>query len=279
MVKMSTVWDRTAEFLSDNIATLLPLALFAFFIPASIEGNFAAAGDGRAPGPVLGLRLIQIAFALLSLWGTLAITAMALDIAGEERPGAIALRRLPAAVLVSIVMLFCAGLLCLPVIGILVANGYDLTAMTNGQNAGITPTIAATLAISVLVLFFIFLWLGARLMLTSAVIVRERRVVSAISQSWALTRGATLRIVGVIILYLIVSWVAQLAANMVFGSVFALVAGGDGDGEGITLAGVLTSVVVAAVRTIFLVIPPAFTAKLYLTLAARAGLRGTATAA
>ena len=106
MVKMSTVWDRTAEFLSDNIATLLPLALFAFFIPASIEGNFAAAGDGRAPGPVLGLRLIQIAFALLSLWGTLAITAMALDIAGEERPGAIALRRLPAAVLVSIVMLW-----------------------------------------------------------------------------------------------------------------------------------------------------------------------------
>jgi hypothetical protein len=40
MVKMSTVWDRTAEFLSDNIGAIVPVALLAFFVPASIGGSF-----------------------------------------------------------------------------------------------------------------------------------------------------------------------------------------------------------------------------------------------
>ena len=271
MVKMGTVWDRTAEFLSDNIAAILPIALLAFFVPASIEGNFEAAMTGADAGFKAVLYGLQFLFALVSVWGSLAITAMALDIASERSAANIATRRFLPALLVSVVIF---GGLCLPVLpiaGLLAANGYDMTAMARGNSAELSVQMAGFIALYGLALLILILWLAARLIVATPVVVRENRTLSAISQSWSLTRGAALRIIGVILLYAIVSWVAGLAAKTVFGSIFALVAGNDG--EGVTLASVMTSIVVAAVQAAFMVIPPAFTAKLYLALTAQAGFR------
>jgi len=274
MVKMGNVWDRTAEFLSDNIGAVLSIALVAFFVPASIEGNFAAAGAGAGAGLKLLLAALQLGFAVLALWGSLAITAMALDTAAPEGAGRAALRRLPAALLVSIVTILGALLLASPILIMLVAAGYDFTAMQRmeGMELGRLPVTA--IALYGIALLIVLIWLAARLVVTTPVIVRERRMLGALAQSWRLTRGYALRIVGVLILYVVVAWVAHLAASTVFGSIFALVAGGDG--EGVTLAGVLTSIVVAAVQTAFSVLMPAFTAKLYLALIAEAGLRASA---
>ena len=36
---MSTVWDRTAEFLSDNLAALTPIVLLGIFVPLTLLGN------------------------------------------------------------------------------------------------------------------------------------------------------------------------------------------------------------------------------------------------
>ncbi|WP_052507689.1 glycerophosphoryl diester phosphodiesterase membrane domain-containing protein [Sphingomonas hengshuiensis] len=270
---MGTVWDRTAEFLSDNIGMVLPVALLAFFVPASIEGNFEAAMAGGSIALTAVLRGLQLAFAVLSLWGTLTLTAMALDLSGETTAGRIGAQRLVPAIVVSLVLLAAAVVLALPVLGILVAGGVDLTAMASGAIPEVDGQTAGIASLYLLVLFVAMLWIGARLIVTTPAIVRENRWLSAIRQSWRLTRGSTLRIVGVILLYALVSWVAQLAANTVFGSIFALVAGGDG--QGVTLAGVLTSIVTAAVQTAFMVILPAFEAKLYLALTAQAGLRST----
>ncbi|UZK66030.1 glycerophosphoryl diester phosphodiesterase membrane domain-containing protein [Sphingomonas sp. M1-B02] len=274
MVKMGTVWDRTAEFLSDNIGALLPISLLAFFVPASIEGNFEAAMVGATPGLVITLYLVQLAFAILSVWGSLVITAMALDLASSETAGALAGRRLGPALLVWIVMLLVIMAMALPIPMVLAANGADAMAIARGEDMAISGPVATFVALYALLLLVLLFWLAARLIVATPVIVRENRMFGALRQSWRLTRGLALRIVGVLILYAIVSWVAQLAANTVFGSIFALVAGG---GEGVTLAGVLTSIVVAAVQTAFMVIAAAFTAKLYLALTAQAGLR-TATA-
>lgn len=273
MVKMGTVWDRTAEFLSDNIGTVLPVALLAFFVPASIEGNFEAAMTGAGTGLVAVLRVAQLAFAILSLWGTLTITAMALDMGGEDGAARIAQRRLPAAIVVWLVLLLAAFVLALPVLAILVIGGVDLEALAAGSIPEISPTTATIVAFYTLALVLVLLWASARLIVSTPVIVREGRWLSAIPQSWRLTGGSTLRIIGVILLYVLVSWVAQLAANTVFGSIFALVAGGGG--EGVSLAGILTSIVTAGVQTAFLVLMAAFEAKLYLALTAQAGLRGT----
>ena len=73
-----------------------------------------------------------------------------------------------------------------------------------------------------------------------------------------------MRLVGVLILYAIVATIAVLAAKMVFGSIFALIAPNDGD---IGLATVLTSIVVAAVSTAFKGIAAIFVAKLYQAIA------------
>jgi hypothetical protein len=274
MVKMGNVWDRTAEFLSDNIAAILPIALIAFFIPASIAGNFDAASLGASPGVRLSLGMVQVAFAVLSVWGSLAITAMALDIAGTEGPARIALRRLPATLLVSIVLLLGLLLLATPIGVILALSGTDFAAMPDPSAVKLDPSSAGAIGIYGVVLFFVLLWLFARLIVVTPVIVREGRMFGAIPQSWRLTRGSALRIVGVLILYVVVAWVAQLAAVTVFGTIFALIAGGDG--EGISLAGVLTSIVAGAVQTGFSVLMPAFIAKLYLALIAEVGLHSSA---
>jgi len=271
MVKMSIVWDRTAEFLSDNIAAVLPIALLTFFVPASIEGNFAAAMTGAGEGLKIVLYVLQLVFALVSLWGSLAITAMALDIATERSAANIATRRLIPALVVSIVMIVVASALVLPVPGILAFNGYDMAAMARGENVNMSMAVAGFIVLYLLALMLLLLWVIARLIVATPVVVRESRVLSAFGQSWRLTRGSALRIVGVIILFAIVSSVAALAAKTVFGSIFALVAG---NGDGVTLSSVMTSIVVAAVQSAFMVVPPVFTAKLYLALTA-AGFRQT----
>jgi hypothetical protein len=271
MVKMSTVWDRTAEFLSDNIGAIVPIALIAFFVPASISGNFDAVFLTATPGVILALRLVQLAFAILSVWGSLVITAMALERAGGEPATTTARRRLLPALAVSVALGILMMALTLPAPLFLAANGYDLTAIARGEMVAISPAAAGFIWIYFLVLLIALGWVGARLIVTTPVIVREQRMFSAIPQSWRLTRGSTWRIIGVLILFVVVATVSALAANTVFGSIFALVAGG-GEG-GISLAGVLTSIVTAAVQTAFLVLLPAFTAKLYLALSAQAGLR------
>lgn len=270
MVKMSTVWDRTAEFLSDNIGTVVPIALLAFFVPASIGGSLQPVFLTASPGVVLALRLVQLAFAILSVWGSLVITAMALGGMGGETAASLARRRLLPALAVSVAL--CVGMvaLTLPAPLFLAANGYDLTAIARGEAAAISSSVAGTLSIYFLILSAAFIWIGARLIVVTPVVVREGRMFGAIPRSWRLTRGVTWRIIGALILFFIVAAVASLAANTVFGSIFALVAGGGEDG--VSLAGVLTSIVTAAVQTAFMVLLPAFTAKLYLGLSARADL-------
>ena len=83
----------------------------------------------QSPGFALVLRLVQLAFAVLSLWGSLAISAMALDLADGRSAGKVATRRLPAALLVSIVTFAAVLLLLLPVPIALQLNGYDMTAI------------------------------------------------------------------------------------------------------------------------------------------------------
>lgn len=278
MVKMSAIWDRTAEFLSDNIAQIVPIALLAFFVPASIEGNFEAAITEASAGTILILRLMQLAFALLSVWGSLVITAIAIDPLSDRTAARVALSRLVPSVVVWLALLIVIGVLALPIPLTLAASGHDLDAIAAGQAFSLSGQAAGFAALYAIALMVLVIWIFTRLAIVTPVILHERRMFGAIPQSWRLTRGLTLRLLGTFILYLLVSWVSQLAARTVFGSIFALVAGGGG--EGVTLAGVLTSIVVGAVETAFLVIASAFIAKLYLALISKAGfLQGAASAA
>ena len=49
MVNMGNVWDRTTEFLSDNLGAVVPIALLTIFVPQSISGAIKLAGTAVAP--------------------------------------------------------------------------------------------------------------------------------------------------------------------------------------------------------------------------------------
>ncbi len=106
------------------------------------------------------------------------------------------------------------------------------------------------------------LWALARILaLLVPVVVAERRGIRAFGRAFALSRGLAWRILGVILLYAIVSGVVQLAAKLGFGSIFELVVGGEGP---LSLAKILTSIVSGAVSCAFAVLAAVFCAKLYL---------------
>lgn len=255
MVKMGTVWDRAAEFLTDNLPAILPIALFAFFVPLSIMGGLGPVLNAQAEGLAYALWIIVFALAALVNWGSLVLVAMALEREGE--PGKIAAQRLVPGLLVWLAIGGLVILLSLPVV---------LTLASGPRAAGtlsIPVAVAWPLMIYLVTAIIAAIWLLARLILVYPVIVAEKRWLSAISRSWAMTRGIALRIVGVLLLYFLVTIVGMLATQTVFGSIFKLIAGPDG---GLSLSSVLTSVMTAVVGTAFSVIVPVFTAKLYLAL-------------
>lgn len=272
MVKMGDVWDRTVEFLGDNLGAITPVALLAFFLPFSIQSNFAALGDeGQLPQMTqVALGVAQLAFAVVMLWGQLVITVMALDIAGGAGPARIASARLLPVLGASLILFAALLVLFLPVPVLAYLGGVDVAALQQGRIEAANPSILTAIALYMLVLTPVLLWLGARFALVQPAVAREGRPLGAIARSWQLTRGYALRIVGVLILYYLVSSVAYGAARLVFGSIFALVAGA-GDG-GLSVAGVLTSIACGAVQTASAVVLPAFAGKLYLAINGQAGL-------
>lgn len=270
MAKMSAVWDRTGEFLSEKTGTLTPLALIAFFVPASISTNLDVIGAGAAMPTRLLLMGISLLLSVLSFWGSLTVMQVVLAGGPVGAAAGVAGRRLPAALLVSLVLGAGLALLFVPVTILLALRGFDLrTIAANGAQMSVDAQTAAILGLYLVVVLLILLFLFARLSVVSAVVLHERRLLGAIGRSWRLTRGNNWRILGVLLLLGIVAAIAQLAARTVFGTVFQLVVGGS-DG-GVPLATVLTGIVVAAVQSVFLLVLAAFQGNLYHALATEAG--------
>lgn len=267
MISMGTVWDRTAEFLSDNLGTILPIALAAIFVPAAVSGSLGGLRVGATPALAMSLGLASLLLALVTFWGQLAITALALDPPIGKGAVRVATRRLPAGLLVMIVLLLAALLLAIPVGVILAVNGVDFSAATPGAMPEMPPAAALWVVLYALILLPLALWLAARLAVVLPALVGEQLALGAIPRSWRLTRGTALKIVGVLLLYAIVATVANLAATTAFGAIMVLIAGRGEDG--LSLATVLTGIASGAVSTAFTVLGAAFTAKLYLALRAR----------
>lgn len=261
MVKMGTVWDRTTEFLGEHLSAVLPIALLAIFLPAAVQTSIEPLAR-HSDTAKLTVNAASLLFSVLSLWGQLAIVALVLDPAAA-RGGAtrIATGRLLPMICVAVLLLLGALLLILPIPIVLGVSGYDLRAAMNGQAAAVPPNAAGFIVLYSLVLLPAFLFLTARLALVTPLVVAERLGTRVFARSFALTRGIAWKIIGVVVLLAIVAIVSVLAVRTVFGSILQLIAGGDGD---VTIATVLTAVLVSVVSTGFTVLATAFTAKLYL---------------
>jgi hypothetical protein len=160
-----------------------------------------------------------------------------------------------------------AMLIAVPIGVALGVSGVDMTALAAGQQPASPAAPGAAAALGFVGLYTLFLipfllWVYARfVVLITPIMVMERRGIGVYGRSFVLTRGIAWKVIGVLLLYGIVSWVASAAAKTVFGTVFRLLIGGEGP---VTLASILTQIVVAAISTIFSVLSVAFIAKLYL---------------
>lgn len=266
---MGTVWDRATEFLGDNIAVLMPIALFAIFLPLSISDNLGPLGAQPGSAQALAVSLVGLAVSIVSLFGRMVIMIMAVD--GEQTPGSasrLALARLLILLLVVIVLLLLFFMLALPIFVAVGLSGIDTKALTSGNPQaaaaalrGMAAGPAWFIAFYSIAWVVIAVWLSARLTLVMPVVLMERMSIGALARSFRLTRGIALKIVGMLLLYIVMFFVAILAARAVFGSIAGLLIGPVGP---LTMAGVLTSIAVGLIQTLFLALQVAFVAKLYL---------------
>jgi hypothetical protein len=267
---MSTVWDRTTEFVGDNLAPLTPIVLFGMFVPIALIGNLVplVGAIGLTGSSVAGILVVILSLA--SNWGAVAVTALAINpAAGRGTAIRTANRRFLPVVAINVVGLIAVFVLFLPATIGFAMSGIPMAQMT-GQTTGVQPSLETVSAPIVLfatlyslVLLPVLLWIVARLSVINPTLIAEHRGLGVFARAFRLTRGSALKIMGVILLYLIVSQIAGLAARMVAGAVFGILIGGVGP---MSLSAILTASVVAIVSTLFSVLAVAFLAKLYLAL-------------
>ncbi|KQT31696.1 hypothetical protein ASG29_07130 [Sphingomonas sp. Leaf412] len=264
-VKISDVWDRTVAVLHGRAGILAWIAVLFILVPG-VAGNAVTAFAGTAPGPRFLGGLVGLAVTVLLLIGLLAITAVASDPAIDRATGVkIGLRRLGPVLACIVVMMLAVVLVILPLSYIVFSSGATYNAATG--RIQIENASAGGVALAGLLSIFLMLaglWLSARLAPLFAVVVNERLGVRAIVRSFALTRGATLRLIGVMILYLVVLGVLFIAVTSVLGVVAGLLL----DGDATATKAFVVAVVGTVLTTVTSTVQMAFYAQYYV--AARA---------
>lgn len=277
MAKLGTVWERAAEFAGERIGALSPIALGAIALPTVLNAGLQLVVLGAGPGLRLTMLALALLLSIVSMWGSLVVTAWAIDPGSRAAAAALARRRLPAVLLVSIVVGAVAALIFLPIPLFLGLRGYDLAQMFSGATAQATidtrPTIdpqtGGLIGLYLLALIPLMATLFVRLILLGPVVLREGLLLGAVRRSWVLTRRHGWRVFGTLLLFFVIAGIAQLAAQTVFGSVFTLLFGAGPAGT-LTLAIGLTLLVQAIVQTLIIVLLAAFQGKLYAALSAEA---------
>ena len=265
MVRLGLVWDRTVAFLGDRIGVLLPVALGTLVLPNALTGALEPIRATAGPGPRALIALLLLVCGLISLWGQLSVTALAL---GQEQASGPALRyggrRLLPMLGVALVLLVAFLIVTAPLSWLaMVSSGARMD--MEGVRMVMTGARRGTLALMAIGYAVLLLWVSARLSVLMPVVIAEQRGLGAIRRSFALTRGLALRIAGAILLYGIVISIVTYAAQTVFGTVLMLAAGGEGP---VTIASVLTALAVSCVAAAFSVLGCVFLAQLYRALRA-----------
>lgn len=262
MVNMGNVWDRTTEFLSDNLGAVLPIALVAIFVPQSISGAIKLAGTGINQGVGQG---IVLALLLPILWGQLTITALSLEpAAGRRAAQSIATRRFGHALLAMLILFAVILILAVPIVATLVASGVDLKALA-GPAPGAQPDLsggtAAFLGLYGLAWLVFAAFVSVRFsLLLFPVVAAEGGVVAALRRSFALSNGIAWKLLGVALLFGLVMGVASLAVTSVFGTLFKFLAP---DAGPFSVGSVIVAILGGLVTTAYYVLQSVFMAKVY----------------
>ena len=263
MVRMGDVWDRSVMVMRGRPAMLAAIAGLTLILPGVVSDVWQAFVPVSV-GASLGTLAIGIAVLVLTIVGQLALVAAA-SAPGVTRSEALAIGwgRFGRALLVVLAMVFGAIVLFSPLFALLIAAGVDFAAAQRGamqanMDAGLALAATAYCLIATVILLVLF----ARLMLIWPVVVTERLGVAALARSWSLSRGLTLRLIGVLILFGIVISALLFAVTSVTGIVLALLLGEAGRVVTLLMVALAVTLVVATAG----VVQAVFTAQLYVAI-------------
>ena len=263
MVRIGTVWDRTTEVIAGRLGMLAWLAGLFLFAPSVLQAIMRVMALGSNSGGIRLLAgLVGLAVAVLAIWGTLAMTAMASDPAVDRHEAiAIGRRRLPAGIAVLLVAVVATCVLVIAPLAWLMAGSVDMAQLEQGMPSPSLDPSRAVAAIPVLLALCAFmLWLSARLLPLFAVITNERRGFGAFARAFALTRGSTMKLIGLILLYALVAIVLLTAVTWVLGSATQIVFGDEGRAWSALLLALVTGIIAAGLS----VLQTTFSAQFYI---------------
>lgn len=268
-ISVSAVWDRTTEFIGDRTGAVLAVAapaILAALVAQQIAQRVLA--DAPVASAIAGLAL-QIPL----LWAQLQVMALAIDpaVAPAEALQR-ATNRLPAALLLWLAMFMVAVAAMVPLGVLLAASGVPFERIVAlgpeadpAAIAALIPKSAAPFLLTAILYLFAagiaLLILFLRWAVVYVVALVEAVALPALGRSWRLTRGMTLALIGVALLYGLVATVAALAAQTVVGAVLGLIFGRGGELGVASLGGGIAAAIVA---TAMAIVAAAFLAKFYL---------------
>lgn len=263
-VDMGTVWDRTTEFLSDNLGAIVPVFAGALWLPRTLSTLLGkAASAGGSPSPMVGLFVLLLV--LPTVWGNLAIAAHALDPDSGAVPARqAATRSFGYAVLIMIVIAIVQFALLLPVPIALAVGGLDVQALAAGDGraamASVSGGVKTFVALYAVVWLVVALVISVRTALAMPALIAERAGMGAIARAFALSRGIAWKMIGVYLLFFMVLGVASTAVTYVSGAIFGLLLPDTGAWG---IGSIITAVLSGLVSAIGALVIAAFGAKLY----------------
>lgn len=253
-ISMSAIWDESAALIRRESHLLVPVALATVGIGSVISGltQPVTPADGLGAIGAFGFIVGNI----LSLIGNLAMMALALmpgTSVGESLRLAVA--RMPKMLGIVAVFLVALTALIIPVVFILKISGTSFSANMTAQDL---PPVALLCA---LIVSAVLLYVSARLLtLSAAVIDRNPPVIETIKSSFAATRGITAKIVGVVLLFFVVTLVVSGAVASISGILFGML----GKAVGVPLLGKgLTVIMTGMVSALLSIVSTVFAAMLY----------------
>ncbi|WBH17183.1 hypothetical protein [Sphingomonas radiodurans] len=260
MISIGKVWDRTTEVIAGRFAILAAIALLLLFVPPVVQAAIDATA-GTSPAMKFVSTVVGLFVFAMAILGALALTAVATDPAVDQQAAlAIGGARIGPMLGIIIVMGLVFFAAVMPGILLIGTSGFDVSRAQAGLSQDALNVGRFGLAtVYFLVLTVVGLWLAARLVPLMGVVVNERLRLGAIRRSFALSRGSTLKLIGVLILYSIVFLVVLIAAVSIVGLIARLIFGSDAAGA----VAFVVALATAAVTAVFSVLQSVYSAQFY----------------
>lgn len=220
-LQLSTLWDRVAAYLRDDLQLVLPIAGAFFFLPSIILTYFMPATTAGTFSPSMLPPMLLVL--LLQTVGQLAIFSLMLD---PRRPTVsealhYAMQRLLPAVGVQFIVF--AMVCALLVVAQLVVALFGGATMVRGgaiDNAALMGMAMAGLLVASPVLIYFL----ARLSIVFPVVMLERlSPVNSMRRAFELTKGNGWRIAAIIVVAIVLYMFVLVALGAALGGVFMLI--------------------------------------------------------